>query len=154
MIDLHFNNRPVYIININETNRSEQRAVKISFICAEILGFKYVDIFEREYLDIMENTILEDKEVQMLSLIEFNQLFTSNGDNELFKVNTVDKVLELLPNRIVVSSNQSAEMYRYSLKVLPAIYLAIDAGYQVNIDAFNALNISMFNIIRTYVAKI
>ena len=28
MIDLHFNNRPVYILNINETNRSEQRAVK------------------------------------------------------------------------------------------------------------------------------
>lgn len=44
MESMYFNNRPIYIVNINETSRSEQRAVKISFLCAELLGFNYVDI--------------------------------------------------------------------------------------------------------------
>lgn len=66
MIDLHFNNRPVYILNINETNRSEQRAVKVSFICAELLGFKYLDIFGREFHDILTNASTEDDEFRYL----------------------------------------------------------------------------------------
>lgn len=92
MIDLHFNNRPVYILNINETNRSEQRAVKVSFICAELLGFKYLDIFGREFHDILTSLSTEDDEFQISSLADFNRLFAVNGDNELFIVNDEEKV--------------------------------------------------------------
>lgn len=154
MVDLHFNNRPVYIVNINETNRSEQRAVKVSFICAELLGFKYLDIFGREFQDIITNLNEGDDEFQISSLADFNRLFATNGNNELFVVNDEEKVLRLLSIKVATSSNPSAEMYRYLLKVLPAIYMAIDAGYQVNIDDFDNVHLSMFDVIRTYISKI
>lgn len=155
MVDLHFNNRPVYIVNINETNRSEQRAVKVSFICAELLGFKYLDIFGREFHDVIMSLYEEgDDKFQISSLIDFNRLFETNGNNELFVVNDDEKVLQLLSTKIITSTNPSAEMYRYLLKVLPAIYMAIDAGYQVNIDDFDNVHFSMFDVIRTYISKI
>ncbi len=155
MVDLHFNNRPVYILNINETNRSEQRAVKVSFICAELLEFKYLDIFGREFHDVITSLNGEDDdEFQITSLTNFNRLFATNGNNELFVVDDEEKVLQLLSTKLTTSTNPSAEMYRYCLKVLPAIYMAIDAGYQVNIDAFDNVQMGMFDVIRAYVSKI
>ncbi len=113
-IDLHFNNRPVYIININETNRSEQRAVKVSFICAELLGFKYIDIFGRDFQDVINSLNDEDEDGFKISgLADFNRLFTVNGNNELFIVNDEDKMLQLLSTKVTTSTNPSAEMYRY-----------------------------------------
>lgn len=155
MVDLHFNNRPVYVVNINETNRSEQRAVKVSFICAELLGFKYLDIFGREFHDVITSLNEEgDDEFKISSLVDFNRLFVTNGDNELFVVNGEEKILQLLSTKVTTSKNPSAEMYRYLLKVLPAIYMAIDEGYQVNIDDFDNVHLSMFDAIRTYISKI
>ena len=69
MEDMHFNSRPVYILNINETNRSEQRAVKISFLCAELLGFYYLDIFERDFHDIVTDG---DNNIPEITLTVFN----------------------------------------------------------------------------------
>ncbi|HDI3439570.1 TPA: hypothetical protein PM991_003072 [Listeria monocytogenes] len=155
MIDLHFNNRPIFIANINETNRSEQRAVKVSFICAELLGFQYVDIFERDFHDVVESLNEEgDDEFQISSLADFNRLFETNGDNELFEVKSDEKVLQLLSAKVTTSKNPSAEMYRYLLKILPAIYLAIEEEYQVNVDDFNNAHLNMFDVIRTYISKI
>ncbi len=151
MMDLHFNNRPVYILNINETNRSEQRAVKISFLCAELLGFKYLDIFSRDYHDILNN---DETDGSIKKLTEFNQLFLVNGVNELFGVDNEHKTLKLLSSKVVTSSNPSAEMYRYCLKILPAIYMAIDEGYQIDASDFTAAQIAMFDVIRTYLSKI
>lgn len=153
MAGLYFNNRPVYIVNINETTRSTQRAVKISFICAELLGFKYLDIFGREFHDVLDSLNGGEK-LLISSLSDYNLLFDTNGNNELFVVNDEDKELQLLSNKITTSSNPSAEVYRYFLKILPAIYMAIDAGYQVNIDDFNGVTMNMFDVIRTYVSKI
>ena len=45
-------------------------------------------------------------------------------------------------------------MYRYCLKVLPAIYMAIDEEYRINIDDFDSVGLSMFDVIRTYISKI
>lgn len=151
MMDLHFNNRPVYILNINETNRSEQRAVKISFLCAELLGFKYLDIFSRDYHDILNN---DETDGSIKKLAEFNQLFLVNGVNDLFKVDEELKALKLLSSKVVTSSNPSAEMYRYCLKILPAIYMAIDEGYQIEASEFTVAQIAMFDVIRTYLSKI
>lgn len=153
MESMYFNNRPVYIVNINETSRSEQRAVKISFLCAELLGFNYVDIFKREYKDVLNNISL-DNTTMRLPLNEYSKLFENNGRNELFEVNDQLKELKLLSDRVASSSNPSAEIYRYMLKLLPAIYMAIDMGYDVNIEDFDSVNLSMFEIVRTYISKI
>lgn len=153
MESMYFNNRPVYIVNINENSRSEQRAVKISFLCAELLGFNYVDIFKREYKDVLNNISL-DNTTMRLPLNEYSKLFENNGRNELFEVNDQLKELKLLSDRVASSSNPSAEIYRYMLKLLPAIYMAIDMGYDVNIEDFDNVNLSMFEIVRTYISKI
>lgn len=151
MVDLHFNNRPVYILNINETNRSEQRAVKISFVCAELLGFKYLDLFSREYHDILDTDIIDGN---IKKLAEFNRLFLVNGVNEWFSVDEEHKKLKLLSSKVATSTNPSAEMYRYCLKILPAIYMAINEGYQIDADDFIVAQIGMFDVIRTYLSKI
>lgn len=151
MKGLHFNNRPVYILNVNETNRSEQRAVKISFLCAELLGFKYLDIFSRDYHDTLNN---DRTEGDIKKLADFNQLFVVNGVNELFGVDVEHKTLKLLSFKVVTSSNPSAEMYRYCLKILPAIYMAIDEGYQIDASDFATAQIAMFDVINTYLSKI
>ena len=151
MIDLHFNNRPVYIFNINETNRSEQRAVKISFLCAELLGFKYLDIFARDYHDIFD---ADETGCNIKQLSDFNQLFFTNGVNELFWVDDENKTLKLLSSKVTTSSNPSAEMYRYFLKILPAIYMAIDERYKIDVDDFTSVQMSMFDVIRKKKKKI
>ena len=87
-------------------------------------------------------------------MANFNRLFAVNGDNELFIVNDEEKVLQLLSDKVTASKNPSAEMYRYCLKVLPAIYMAIDEGYRINIDDFDSVGLSMFDVIRTYISKI
>lgn len=148
MEDMHFNSRPVYILNINETNRSEQRAVKISFLCAELLGFYYLDIFERDFHDIVTDG---DNNIPEITLTVFNNLFATNGNNEWFTVNHIDKTLKLLSSRVTSSSNPSAEIYRYALKVLPAIYMAIEEGYRIDLSDFENVNVGMF---RTYLSKI
>lgn len=153
MESMYFNNRPIYIVNINETSRSEQRAVKISFLCAELLDFNYVDIFNREYRDILNNISLNNT-TMMLSLNEYSKLFENNGRNELFEINDQLKELILLSDKVTSSSNPSAELYRYMLKLLPAIYMAIDMGYGVNIEDFDSVNLSMFEIVRSYISKI
>ena len=151
MVDMHFNNRPVYIMNINETNRSEQRAVKISFLCSELLGFKYLDVFSRNYQDVV-NTVETQGCINELNT--FNQIFTANGTNELFFIDNENKKLNLLSNRVTSSTNPSAEMYRYCLKVLPAIYMAFNEGYKINMDEFNNVQINMVDVIKNYIAKL
>lgn len=148
MEDMHFNSRPVYILNINETNRSEQRAVKISFLCAELLGFNYLDVFERDFHDIVTD---EDNNIPVITLTIFNNLFITNRNNEWFTVNHIDKTLKLISSRVTSSSNPSAEIYRYALKVLPAIYMAIEEGYRIDLSDFENVNVGMF---RTYLSKI
>jgi len=116
---------------------------------------KYLDIFGREFHDVITSLNGEDDdEFQITSLTNFNRLFATNGNNELFVVDDEEKVLQLLSTKLTTSTNPSAEMYRYCLKVLPAIYMAIDAGYQVNIDAFDNVQMGMFDVIRAYVSKI
>lgn len=90
----------------------------------------------------------------MLSLNEYSKLFENNGRNELFEINDQLKELILLSDKVTSSSNSSAELYRYMLKLLPAIYMAIDMGYGVNIEDFDSVNLSMFEIVRSYISKI
>lgn len=154
MIDLHFNNRPVYIVNLNETNRSDQRAVKISFICSELLGFRYLDLFNREFRNVLSPLSLGNSENQIINLTDFDSLLSTNGNNEYFEIDENGKSLILLSSRITDSSNASAEMYRYLLRVLPAIYMAIEKDYTVNITDFNGVSLGMIDILRNYISRI
>lgn len=153
-IDLHFNNRPVFIVNLNETNRSEQRAVKISFICAELLGFRYLDLFNREFRDVLPSLPLGNSENHIINLNDFDSLLSTNGNNEYFEIDEDDKILILLSSRISGYSNPSAEMYRYLLRVLPAVYMAMEKNYSVDITDFNGISSSMIDILRNYISKI
>jgi len=154
--DLHFNNRPVFIVNINETRRSEQKFVKISFLCCELLGFKYMDLFDRNYHDIISNNYGEsDFCLESFNLNEFNKLFLKDGENNLFSLNKELKIITLKSDSFRDSTNSSAEVYRYWLKVLPAIYMAVNEKYKINIDAFDdLLNTNLFNPIRSYIKKL
>lgn len=152
--NLYFNNRPVYIVNLNETNRSSQRAVKVSFVCSELLGFNYIDMFNRGYHDVLGSSHPIGNRDRLIGLEELDNLLLSNGSNNYFEVNDVQKELILLSGLIVNSENPSSEVYRYLLRVLPAVYMAIDKNYRINFDSFNGVNQSLIEKIRNYVSKL
>jgi len=152
--DLHFNNRPVFIVNLNETNRSNQRAVKISLICAELLGFRYLDVYSREFHDVLDDLNLLNNENQIKNLSDFDIFLSKDDNNEYFEIHEDEKILILFSSRITNSNNSSAEMYRYLLRVLPAIYIAVENNYRVNITDFDGITFGMIDILRNYVSKI
>ena len=113
-----------------------------------MLGYNYLDVFERPYLDIVEG----DNKIN--SLQEFDALFSNNGDNELFEINEHDKILKLLAAKVTTSANPSAEIYRYFLKVLPAIYFAANQNFKIDIEDFSDVQMNMLDTIKTYIAKL
>lgn len=153
MVDLHFNNRPVYIANLNENGRSEQTSVKKNFICAELLGFNYVDIFNRDYKDIIRDIDFNGSPLEEIRTLEqFNILMEFRGVNPYFMVD--ESEVKLLSEKVVNSSNSSAEIYRYFLKVLPAIYFGIETGLSINFSDFDDVELRHIDTIRAYINNI
>jgi len=153
--DLHLNNRPVFIVNLNETKRSNQRAVKISFLCSELLGFRYLDIYSREFHDVLDDLNLWNNENKIKNLSDFDILLSKDDNNEYFEIDEDKKILNLLSSRITNSNpNPTAEMYRYLLRILPAIYIAVENNYRVNITDFNGITFETIGTLRSYVSKV
>ena len=127
--DNHFLNRPVYIVNLNETKRMGQRSVKINIISALLMSFNYVDIYGNDYLDIIDEDIAKIG----IDISQYNNLITNNGTqtNDWFQLDNQLKTITLLTTRLSSSENITAEAYRYLLRVIPAVYIAIKSGYKI-----------------------
>lgn len=142
-------------MNLNETTRSNQRAVKISFLCSELLGFRYLDIYSREFHDVLDDLNLLNNENQIKNLSDFDILLSKDDNNEYFEIDEDKKILNLLSSRITNSNpNPTAEMYRYLLRILPAIYIAVENNYRVNITDFNGITFETIGTLRSYVSKV
>lgn len=146
--DLHFNNMPIYILNINETGRSDQLSVKKNIICAEILNWNYLDIFEREYRDIIDNKLMK---YQDMTLVQYNNFLLFSSGSELFTVDENVQELKLLLSQVTASANPAAEIYRYCLKVLPAIYIAVNQDYHIIVEGLNKTMTNGVDILNKYV---
>lgn len=155
MSDLHFNNKPIFIVNLNENNRSLQNAVKKLFVCANIVGFNYIDIFERGYTDVIKEVNVDEYEFNEIKTIDhFDTLMKKGNENPYFKLDKNRSELILLSKNVTQSKNQSAEIYRYFYKILPAIYLSVDSGYSINYEELYQIKSKHAEIFCDYLKKL
>ena len=154
--DLHFNCMPVYILSLCSTQRMQQDSVKKSIICAELLGFNYIDIFNNDYYDVINNYDGEGEPLSKINtLFEFNNLLQNrDGINEYFSIDYENKVLKILSNKLISSVNISADLYRYSLKIIPAVYMAKDEQFKIDVTELDNISNDGVILIKNYISKI
>ncbi len=162
MVDLHFNSRPVYIVNLNETSRLNQRSVKINIICALLMGFHYIDIFDNVVTDVIPVDHLVDfgtnykhgNPCQMITTLKhFSDFVSGDQDNEFFLIDEIKKTVTVLSDKLTKSSNPSAELYRFCSRIVPAAYFAQKDKYQIDIQNLEQINNTNINVLKAYLRR-
>ncbi|WP_049490262.1 hypothetical protein [Streptococcus oralis] len=141
--NLYYNNTPVFIVNLNTTPRVGQSSFKKAVVCNMLLNFNYLDLFDRNYLDVIPNN--EPLE-SLLDIDKYDAFVSENNSNGFFIINSANKTVTLLPNKVTQSSNSSAEIYRYLPKILPICYIAKNKEYTVDSSQLTANEFSELNI--------
>lgn len=135
--DLKISNRPIYIVNANEVNQTPSMAINI--FSGEILGFKYVDIFDRVLEDILKE---KDLKTKVNNIIDYNEwLIQTNKEkvNEFFELNVENKTIKYLVVRLKDGIKVNNEPYWFVLKAYASLYLALKDGYKCDMSVFDTL---------------
>lgn len=152
--DKHINCMPVFIVNLCTTSRVHNASVKKQIICCETLGFYYHDIFKNNYHDII-NTVdsYGNPKRRLSSLVEVYNLL-GGKDNKWFQIDEVNKILTVETSTIEHSSNQTMDLYRLSLFVIPALYMASTEGYKVISSKITLINGDFAKLLNLFITKI
>lgn len=150
--DLHINNMPIYLVSLCTTSRVNNASVKQQIICAETIGVHYVDVFDNRLYDIM-NDGAEDIITKISSVEQLQALISQNGANDYFEIIEDEKKLKIKCENVLRRTNDTAYVYRWFLRVIPAVYLASNQGYMIDVSAINAITNSGITIIRKYIEK-
>ena len=129
-------NRPIYIINANETNHTPSMVINIK--SAEILDFRYIDVFNRDLDEILK---AKDMKTRVKSIEEYNEWLIELNDqntNEYFKIDTSTKTLYYLPTRLKDGVTVNNEPYWFVLKAYSALYLATKQKYKIDMSIFDS----------------
>ncbi|WP_410496836.1 hypothetical protein QTL86_06525 [Cellulosilyticum sp. ST5] len=134
--DMHVNNMPVYIVSICSTSRVGNNSVKKNIVLAETMGFQYLDIFNNSYYDVIGRVDANgDPVTKIRTLQELDDFLKDGGVNEYFTVDTTINSLIIHSDILDRSSNPSAELYRYVLRIIPAVYMASYDGYNIDVTS-------------------
>lgn len=136
--DIRINNRPIFIINLNEANLTASVAVNIK--SGTVLGFNYIDVYDRDIDDILLSKGINPA---VRSLEDYNCMVSKvnkSGINEFFEVNTSDKTITFLKIRLKDGINVHNEPYWFVLKAYAALYLAKKEGYTCEMSIMNQLS--------------
>jgi hypothetical protein len=128
-------NLPLYVINCDVDEIILSKAINI--IGAKILGINYIDLYNRN-----ENDILIDKKgtSTFQTLREYNDLIASDDDNinEYFDIYEENKVVVFKTNKLKdLNEPLTNEPYYFGIKAIPALYLASNEGYDIDVTAFD-----------------
>lgn len=148
--DLHINNMPVYIVSICTSSRVNNPSVKQQIICAETIGMNYIDIFDNRVYDII-NSGSEDVNTKIQSVQELDTLLSQGGSNDSFHVNIKDKILSIKCVNMLQRTNDTAYIYRWFLKCIPAVYLAANEDYTIDLSKIETLTNGDIPLIREYI---
>lgn len=136
--DIRITNRPVYIINLNEANLTPSMAVNV--ISGQILGFRYVDIFERN----IDSILLSDGiSPGIRNVDDYDEMITRTNKsrkNEFFTVDKKNKVVTFLKTRLKDGIHVNNEPYWFVLKAYAAVYLAKMNGYKFDMSQINKMS--------------
>lgn len=150
--DLHINNTPIYVVSVCTSNRVNNDSVKQQIICAETMGVNYVDVFNNRLYDII-NTGAEDNITRIKSLQELDSLVSQGGTNDSFQVDEVNRILTIVCINMLHRTNDTAYIYRWFLKVIPAFYLAVQEGYTIDLTNIRMITSGDIPLIREYIEK-
>lgn len=153
--DLHINNMPIYIVNLCTTGRITQDSVKKTIVCTESMGFNYIDIFQNDYRSVINLLDPDGKPIEKISTLHnLNTFLTYKGINEYFEIDDINRNVKILSQRLDNSSNVTAELYRYAVRIIPAIYFASIEGYSIDISELSGINSDRVEVLKEYIEKI
>ena len=136
--DFNISNRPIYIVNLNE--QAMTPAIATNIISADIIGFRYLDIYSRDVYSIVRSAGIVSK---VTTLEEYNKLVeetsSDSKSNEIFNIDTAAKVLKFLKLRLKDGKNVNNEPYWFCLKAYAAFYLAQKEKYTIDMSEINTL---------------
>lgn len=136
--DIRINNRPVFIINLNEANLTASVAVNIK--SGAVLGFNYVDVYDR---DIEEVLLSNGINPTVRTLKDYDGMVAKvnkSGVNEFFEVDASNKTITFLTIRLKDGIHVNNEPYWFVLKAYAALYLAKNEGYSCKMNLMNKLS--------------
>lgn len=151
--DLHINNMPIYVVSVCTSTRVGNASVKQQIICAETMGIKYIDVFDNPLYDIINRETDVDEITGVKTIRSLSELVSQTGTNDSFQVDEVNKTLSIICENMLQRSNDTAYIYRWFLKCIPAIYLASSEGYRIDVSAIRTLTSGDISLIREYIEK-
>lgn len=153
-LDYRFSNRPIYVINFNEV--SMPKSVATNILCADILGFRYIDIFKRNACEILQTEGINIANMNIQSFDSLIKETSDNNQNEIFKIDAELKKITFLVERLKDGVNVHNEPYWYCLKAYAAVYLALADKYKIDMSIFNNLQKGnpTLDAFRLYVKKL
>lgn len=153
-IDMHINNMPVYIVSLCSTSRITNNSVKKNIVLAETMGFVYLDVFNNSYYDVINKVDANGDTVTKIATLEdLDDFLKDSGVNEYFDINTASKTILIKSKIVDGSSNPSAELYRYALRVIPAAYLASKKKFTVDSSSLAANSIETVALLGRYLNR-
>jgi len=153
--DMHINYMPVYIVSLCSTSRIGNDSVKRTIICAETMGFDYLDVFNNTYKEVINRFDANGDPITTIeTLQELDDFLKYSGTNEYFDLNVAAKTMTILSGRFTANnSNVTAELYRYVLRVIPATYMASNEGYNIDATSLATITNDSVTLIKEYMEK-
>ena len=153
--DRHIHCMPVFIMNLCTTARVTNASVKKQIICCETMSFFYHDIFHNMYHDVIAGLDSNGAPVKT-RIAELQELDTllGNTTNKWFEVDTVRKTLKILNTTVANTTNATADIYRLSLYIIPAVYMAVNEGFNIDITDIATLGGDVSDTLRTFISKL
>ena len=130
-------NRPVYILNFNEAKHTASMAV--NYFSGEILGFYYIDLFERDIHQILVDNGFDPS---LKTLSNYNYILSSlqgRATNEIFLIEN-GNTIKFLKTRLKDGVHVNNEPYWFVLKAYAALYLSINEHYTIDMSEIDRLN--------------
>ena len=152
--DRHIHCMPVFIVNLCTTSRVHNESVKKQFICCETSGFYYLDIFQNEYHDVIGKFDADGNIIPKLDYLnELDDFLGGATNNKWFEVDNTNHIVRILSTTLEKSSNLTADIYRLSLYVIPAVYMAANEEYEIDITSIAAFDGNAADTLRTFIEK-
>ena len=94
-----------------------------------------------------------DEITEVKTIRALSELVSQTGTNDSFQVDEVNKTLSVICENMLQRSNDTAYIYRWFLKCIPAVYLASSEGYTIDLSAIRTLTSGDISLIREYIEK-
>lgn len=154
--DKHIHCMPVFIVNLCTTTRVNNASVKKQIICCEILDFYYHDIFKNMYHDVIAGINANGVPIrtEVKTLHELDDLLGGAANNKWFEVSATGTTLKILDTTITNSKNATSDIYRLSLYAIPAVYMAVKEGLNIDTTDIATLSGEVADTLRTFISKL